>query len=315
MTRTMAVPPATVDPVAVNLVTVGLDGTPESRAAAGWAADEALLHDAPLQLLQVQETGPRPGSPVVMADETERAWSHQITSEVFDDLTHRFPGLRVTVTTASGRPSHALAGVSADTGLLVLGSRGPSSVVGRLLGSTALATVAHAACPVVLVRAADEGAHGATATGGPPRPATGSRHDVVLGLDLGRPCGELIAFAFRTASLHSAPLRVVHCWELPPVLGGTYPVGTDVTDDWQRERTRALAEAVRPWQEKFPGVAVDRQAPQGHPAELLTEAAEDASVLVVGRRIRHSRVGTHLGPVDLAVMHHVRTPVAVVAHA
>ncbi|MFC4495672.1 universal stress protein [Streptomyces ovatisporus] len=298
-------------------VTVGLDGTRESVAAAEWAAHEALTRDVPLQLVLVRDTGPYPCPPVVVADQTEREWSQRVTCEVAEDLGNRFPELSLTVMMLSGRPSYVLSDISARTGLLVLGSRGLGSVLGYLVGSTALATVAHATCPVVLVRPAAEPETPRTSqTGAAARTAANGQGHVVLGLDLGRPCEELLDFAFRTASRHSAPLRVLHAWQLPPAFGATpsYPVGVEITEDLQRETNQRLTETVRPWHEKFPDVPLSHLAVLGQPSSLLIEAAAGASMLVVGRRARHSRTGTHVGPVDHAVMHHVRTPIAVVAH-
>ena len=39
-------------------ITVGLDGSPESRAAAEWAAREARLRGLPLRVLHVREPEP-----------------------------------------------------------------------------------------------------------------------------------------------------------------------------------------------------------------------------------------------------------------
>ncbi|MFD8653846.1 universal stress protein, partial [Streptomyces mirabilis] len=44
-------------------VTVGLDGSPESRAAADWAAREAKLRGLPLKLVNVWEPVPEPIAP------------------------------------------------------------------------------------------------------------------------------------------------------------------------------------------------------------------------------------------------------------
>lgn len=52
----------------------------------------------------------------------------------------------------------------------------------------------------------------------------------------------------------------------------------------------------------------------GGPAHHLVEAASGAGLLVVGRRNRGSGIGTHLGSVAHAVMHHAAAPVAVVPH-
>ncbi|WP_374385366.1 universal stress protein [Streptomyces sp. D2-8] len=51
----------------------------------------------------------------------------------------------------------------------------------------------------------------------------------------------------------------------------------------------------------------------GSPANHLVDAARDAS-LVVGRRVRRSPFGVHIGAVAHAVVHHTTHPVAVVAH-
>ena len=59
---------------------------------------------------------------------------------------------------------------------------------------------------------------------------------------------------------------------------------------------------------------VDRVRAAQQPAKLLVEAAAQASMLIVGRRNRRSRLGTHIGTVAHSVMHHARTPVAVVPH-
>ncbi len=54
--------------------------------------------------------------------------------------------------------------------------------------------------------------------------------------------------------------------------------------------------------------------PGGTAAGHLVEASKEASLLIVGRRIRRAAVGAHIGPVTHAVLHHATTPVAVVPH-
>lgn len=293
-------------------VTVGLDGTRESLAAVDWAAREALARDTSLRIVQVRETGAYPYSPIA-DDEVEREWAQTITSEALDDLNARMPGLAVTVDMLAGRPAHVLADASADTELLVLGSRGLGTVLGFIVGSTALPAVAHTVCPVVLVRARPRGPGGAEhGTLGTHEPPGG---DLVLGIDLGRPCDELLAFAFDTAARHSAPLRVLHAWDLPPTYGmRPLPVPPAMTDELLAAQNQALAATLRPWQDERPEVKVRAEAVIGQPSRLLVEAAAQASMLIVGRRNRRSRLGTHVGTVAHAAMHHARTPVAVVPH-
>lgn len=313
-------------------VTVGLDGTRESLAAVDWAAREALARGVALQLIQVRETGAYPYSPIA-DDEVEREWAQTITNEALDDLNSRMPELDVTVDMVAGRPAHVLADASAGTDLLVLGSRGLGAVLGFIVGSAALPTVAHSVCPVVLVRARPHDEHETDAHDeqgieygtdaddeadltGRGHPTSGAPvGDIVLGLDLGRPCDELIAFAFDHAARHSAPLRVLHAWDLPPTYGmRPLPVPPAMTDELLAAQNEALSAALRPWQDEQPDVKVQADAVIGQPSRLLVEEAAQASMLIVGRRNRRSRLGTHVGTVAHSVMHHARSPVAVVPH-
>jgi nucleotide-binding universal stress UspA family protein len=295
-------------------VTAGMDGTRESFAAVDWAAREAQLRHVPLQLVQVRETGAYPYTPIA-DDEVEEEWAQTVTNEVLDELNRRAPQLQTNVELVSGRPAHVLSGVSAKTDLLVLGSRGLGSLLGFIVGSTTLPTVAHTACPAVLVRAPqDEDASTDDSFGSFPasRPPEG---DIVVGVDLSRPCDELIAFGFETAARHSAALRVLYAWDLPASYGiRPLPVPPAMTSELLAAQNQALAAALQPWQHSHPDVKVHAEAEIAQPARLLVEAASQASLLAVGRRNRRSRIGTHLGPVTHAVMHHARTPVAVVPH-
>ncbi|MFE9483736.1 universal stress protein [Streptomyces spororaveus] len=75
-----------------------------------------------------------------------------------------------------------------------------------------------------------------------------------------------------------------------------------------------LRELLSPWKEKYPSLAVDARTVIGQPAVQILDAAAGAALVVVGRHIRRSALGTRIGPITHAVMHHSRSPVAVVAH-
>ncbi|MFC9819544.1 universal stress protein [Streptomyces erythrochromogenes] len=62
------------------------------------------------------------------------------------------------------------------------------------------------------------------------------------------------------------------------------------------------------------GLHVTGEIRPGHPARRLVEASRTAGLLVMGRRNRESRLGPHTGGVTRAVLHHCRTPVAVIPH-
>ncbi|MEE1941278.1 universal stress protein [Streptomyces sp. TRM 70361] len=293
----------------VRTVTVGVDGSRESLAAADWAAREARRREVPLRLVHVREPDPFTLQDSAADPETREHWAQRIPREAAETLAERYPGLEITTDRRTGTPSAELIDAAQEAEVLVIGSRGLGIVTGFLVGSVALATVGRVGCPVVLVRA--EGEEQGERSGG--EQARGE--EVVLGLELYRPCEELLEFAFDAAARRGAPLRVVHGWN-PPLVYGIDPIAVDprLATDLAEESARVLKDALRPWREKYPRVEVRAQAVVGRPARHLLEAAEAAALVVVGRRNRRSPLGFHIGPVAHAVMHHATVPVAVVPH-
>ena len=296
-------------------ITVGLDGSPESRAAAEWAAREAKLRGLPLKLVQVGEPVPGPTAQApLLGAETHQHWTERVPRESADGLRLRHPGVEVTTEQLTGRPAEALVEAAKDADMLVLGSRGLGGIGGFLVGSVGLAVVAHSERPVVLVRAGEQAAdEHQMDPAGIPSAATAFR-PVVLGLDVASPDEALIGFAFDAAARRSVPLRVVHAWNPPPY----YAYGMALEPAVEREMAKGdaliLSEVLRPWRQKYPDVGVVEKSGYGSPSLLLIDAAREASLVVVGRRIRSSSVGAHIGTVTHAVLHHSTAPVAVVAH-
>lgn len=295
-------------------ITVGLDGSPESVAAADWAALEAERREVPLRLLHV-----RPGESSAeiphVDPEIRRHWAEQIPREASERLARRHPGLSVGYEQQVGVAPVVLARAVGEGGLLVLGSRGLGTVAGFLSGSVAQAVAAHAPFPVVLVRPdADESTGGA---GAGPAPGAPEAADVVVGLDGGEPSEALLEFAFDAAASRGVPLRVVSAWELPPLYGPN-PAGVvdpGLLTAYTQEHAAKLTDALRPWRGRYPDVVVREASVLGRPARELTLASLRASLVIVGRRTRRSRVGAQLGRVAHALIHHSPAPVAIVPHA
>ncbi|MGW2448421.1 universal stress protein [Streptomyces sp. NPDC001675] len=282
-------------------VTAGLDGSPESRAAVEWAAREARLRRLPLKIVNVREPGAAEsaGSPV----------------EAAEGVRLRHPGVEVVTDRFTGDPSEALTEAADAAELTVLGSHGLGTVGGFLLGSVSLAVIARAERPVVLVRAGEQAAdeHRPDPTG---VPSAGAPFlPVVLGLDTGAPDDTLLEFAFDAAARRDTALRVVHGWNEPH--GSVHPLQGDAGAQASRARGQAavLTELLRPWLQKFPDVQVIEASRCGSAARVLVGAARDAALVVVGRKVRTGPLGTRVGHVTHAVLHHVEAPVAVVPHA
>ncbi|MEU3885083.1 universal stress protein [Streptomyces sp. NPDC029041] len=300
----------------LGYIMVGLDGSSESRAAAEWAAREAKLRGLPLRLVHVWEPVPEPMAQApLLGPETLQHWSERIPRETAEGLQSRHPGVDVNAVHLTGLPGDVLVDVARDAELLVLGSRGLSGIGGFMVGSVSQAVIARTEVPVVLVRAGEQAVDEHTMDpAGIPSAATPFRA-VLLGLDTRSLDDTVITFAFEEAARRDTALRVLHAWSPPPY--NIYGLSDHVSlyDELAREHAAELTEALRPWRYKYPAVEMIEASRAGSAADQLANASRDASLVVVGRRIRRSRLGVHIGPVAHAVLHHAVAPVAVVAHA
>jgi nucleotide-binding universal stress UspA family protein len=310
----------------VRTVVAGPDGSPESRAAAEWAAREARLRGRPLKIVHVWEPAPEPALRVprtgggAHAHRTARSGTgapadgtrRHIPRETAADLRLRHPDVDVTTEQLTGRPAEILLRAAERAELLVLGSRGLSGIGGFLVGSVGQSVVAHTEVPVVLVRAGEPSADAL-----PPdragTPVPGAR-PVLLGLDTGDRADAVTAFAFAEAARRGTGLRVVHAWNLPPYHVHGLCADPGPPTGTARQQAAALTEALARGREEHPLVEVVEECRSGSPAPHLIDASREASLLVVGRRVRRARLGTHIGSVTHAVLHHAACPVAVVPH-
>ncbi|MFI9392774.1 universal stress protein [Streptomyces bauhiniae] len=280
-------------------ITAGVDGTEESLAALDWAAREAVRRGLPLRVVHAwEEIGELPAD-----RDTQRAWAEEGIGRAVGTLAERHPGLDATVELTEDDPVDALLAAGADAEALVLGSRGHGAVVGFLLGSVGLRVVAETTRPVILVRAGDR----------PEAESTG--REIVVGQH-GTPedSAAALRFAFATAAVRGATLRAVRAWTLPPVFA--YSPGSlkllDEAGGLEPYEKRALADALRPWRERFPDVPVAEHVEMGSAGQVLVSQATRAQLLVVGRRARRTAVGARIGSVTHGVLHHAGSPVAVV---
>ncbi|MGX4688398.1 universal stress protein [Streptomyces sp. JNUCC 63] len=309
-------------------IAVGVDGSPASLAAAHWAAQEAQRRGTGLSVVHAWYRHARP-APYIPTDSTERGWAEQILQEAVRSVRSAHPGLRITERLVCDATVTALVAAADGADMLVLGSLGLGPVGGFVTGSVSQRVVARSTRPVVLVRAgrsaADE--HLPAADGLAPEeiPQTPYR-EVVLGLHVGRPCDELLEWAFDVARLRGTGLRVVHAFRTPsrrtpapsvPIPSAAFESPAPYAQapgQASADAERTVTAVLRPWREKYPTVPVTETVAEGRATVALVHAARDAGLLVVGRRTNGRRLGAHTGPVAHAVLHHVGCPVAVVPH-
>jgi nucleotide-binding universal stress UspA family protein len=271
------------------MIIVGVDGSRAGLEATAWAAREAALREVPLTIGHAiagwaVETGAggryaevaawmRQGGESVLATAAERARRER-------------PGISVKTVLLPGDPRGALIDAAREAQLLVVGSHGLGAVRGLLVGSVAHGVAGQATCDVVVVREL------------PAQP----RDEVVAGVDGSPASSRVLAFAFAEAELRGHALRVVHAWSW---------TGLEPSDGEGPERA-VLRDALAGHRENHPGVHVIEEIVQGHPVEVLREAATGAGLLVVGTHGYGTFAGMVLGSVSQAMLQHSPAPLAVV---
>jgi len=143
-------------------IIVGIDGSGHSRRALEWAMKEAVIRSAPLTVITVHQAivGHYGGAANDPQDpertERARASAQEETDKVLAGLDGPRPS-SVTVKAVHGFPVEELVRASSDADIIVVGSRGAGGFTRLLLGSVAAQVCAHAHCPVIIVRARDQG--------------------------------------------------------------------------------------------------------------------------------------------------------------
>ncbi|MFI6985952.1 universal stress protein [Embleya sp. NPDC050154] len=279
---------------------MGVEATPSARAAVVWAADEADRRRLPLRLVSALDW------PADADRDPAERQPTQTWRRLFEDPGRRalaetralavglHPALRVEEALVDGAPADVLRAEARTASMVVLGSRGLSSLRELMTtGGIAVPVVAHAPCPVVVVRA--------------PEPVSGVAETIVVGVDGSELSKHAMAFAFEEASLRGAEVLAVHVRNPHP--GSVASAAADA--DEIREGRHRLKEALTGYHEKYPGVTARREVALGHPVRVLVRESEHALFLAVGTRGLGGFRGMLLGSVSYGVLHHAHCPVAV----
>lgn len=140
-------------------IVVGVDGSDCSRAALGYALDDAVRRDARVRVVSVFDepdywavaygvSAPPPWHEVTVG--LERA-AQQVVDEVRAETPQRGT-VPVDVVAASGSPAKVLVEQARRADLLVVGHRGRGGFASVMLGSVGLQCVLHGSGPVTIVR-------------------------------------------------------------------------------------------------------------------------------------------------------------------
>ncbi|MDC0769877.1 universal stress protein [Streptomyces sp. HD] len=292
-------------------VIAAVDGSDDSLVALDWAFDTALVREAPLRVVHVQQYASWAGPEVLPAGQPTPD-DDPVLDRVRRYLEGRIERPVMEYLALEGVPGAVLPELSSTAGLLVLGSRGRGGFSGLLLGSNGMAAARDAECPVVVVPKPGRPVH----EGMPVEP--GPR--VVVGLQVDSPDEAALSFAFAEAALRGARLQVVaaYAWPLHLWTAVTAQVMQPSEDqDAVEAATRTLAEGfLAPHRGRHPDVHAEPYVAPGDAAGHLVAASRDADLVVVGRHRRRLLAPARMmGSVTHAVLLHAPSPIAVVPPA
>lgn len=136
---------------------------------------------------------------------------------------------------------------------------------------------------------------------------------IVVGVDGSESSIKALRFAIDEARIHSADVRAVNAWHVPPLAygAGIGPVPVDLAaypEVAQGQLEKCLEEVGA----ASSGVTVTPIVRQGLPADIICEEAAGADLLVVGSRGLGGFRGLLLGSVSQHCAHHAQCPVVIV---
>lgn len=270
-------------------VVVGVDGSLSSETAVRWAASFAHMERQPLAIVYAS------GIPAQTAADLDTLQTQPDPTPAAGVLnragalaTRTRPGLEVSLHVELGSPQSVLLGLAKDASVLVVGTRGRSSMAGLLLGSVSVALTAHAPCPVVVARSSFD----LTPIDDLP---------VIVGADGSAAAAEALTFAYAVAAKQNRPLHILHA----------------VSDAWlfsipSMLSPEATLRALALDHMMYPDVVVHPRLVAESPARALVNASEQAALVVVGSRGRGTTSSRLLGSVSRSVVERSHCTVVVV---
>jgi nucleotide-binding universal stress UspA family protein len=274
-------------------IVVASDGGAASHTALDWVVDRGSRSPIEVEVVTVEETEWLP----VGGDESEfRRKYIDILDEAGKHLANR-PGVSlVAKTMLSGRPAEELAKVARLADELVIGSKLTGAAVGARRGTLALHLAPRTPCRLTVVP------QNWAPRGGP----------IVVGVEDDESSTTAIEEAATEADRTGRALVLVHAWSLPApfsivegLLNTTYPTLEAV-------HQQILDVAIARGKLIAPRSEISQVLKFGPPTEVLLEAAEHASLLVVGSHGRGMIGSLILGSVSHRALVAAPCPVAVV---
>lgn len=286
-----------------NKIVVGVDGSAISQRAVEFAADEAALHGAELEIVYAIELptdvdfyGMTIAGPQI---EALQHYGDELLAAAAAKVKGDHPDLVVNTKGVIGNATWVLLAASEEASGIVVGRRGLGAVQSAFLGSVSSRLATEASCPVFVI--SDDRT----------RPSSGP---IVVGVDDSEFGTAALAFALAEAALHQTSVRAVSAYRTPAL---AIPVEPELVAELEKsEATQAeqiLTTAVdRARTAETQDVEVQKVTVEDAPANAIVEQSKDAQLVVVGSHGKGFIKRLLLGSVSRQVLHEVDLPVIVV---
>lgn len=281
------------------LVLVGVDGSDDGLRAARYGAGSARLLGADLMLVNAVDDTLMAGAWGVVYDPEVLQEAGVTANEAAkaEVLSMGLPEERIKTEVVMGSPAGVMSRLSEMADLIVVGRRAASGLERMFVGSTSVAVVSNAACPVVVISAA--------ATPNP----VGGKHLIGVGLQTDPGAEDTLQAGFGQAKLRDAALEVVHVVQ-PPVGMFSRKLSPTQLEEQVRFATGGISAVAAKVSERFPEVKYSVDVVIGSPINELVGRSAGYDQLVLGMGGR-SLPGFGLGGLLRGLMAHSACPLYV----
>ena len=277
-------------------IVVGVDGSPHSRLALKWAADEAEFHGSSLRILYAGSGRSKDVPAWYSSDSSGLSPGEAIIDDAVGLVATRHPSVLAGGEVVEWSASLALTMASRSAALLVVGARGLGGFKELLLGSVSDQCLQYAHCPVAVVHSDSED----IATAPEPR--------IVVGIDGSLGSSRALQWALEEATIRSASVEAMYVWQYPAVGSFVVPPAMGAGAVAQEVVEAATDHAAR----FAPEVPFKALTSCNATVPTLLDACHGTDLLVVGSRGHGRFQEALLGSVSHQCARHARCAVIVV---
>ena len=136
---------------------------------------------------------------------------------------------------------------------------------------------------------------------------------IVVGVDGSPSSRAALRWAVKQAALTGGTVDAIMAWHLPMALrtSAWAPIYVDEMTELEQDARKVLGAVISDEVEQADGQRVTARVVNGHPADVLLDAAADADLLVIGSRGHGSVADALLGSVGRYCVHHAHCPVLI----